>query len=86
MKSLATTAPVILFELINPVDKCSPHLPWAVPEAFYDLYPDAAELPGPKYPNVTVNAPLVAWHTGKMHACMHLVRIGQSSVWRWKLL
>eukprot|EP00045_Choanoeca_perplexa_P009773 m.95607 g.95607 ORF g.95607 m.95607 type:complete len:524 (+) comp15024_c0_seq2:665-2236(+) len=41
-----------------------PHLPFAVPEPFFDLYPDASELPGPKFPNVTINAPLVAWHGG----------------------
>eukprot|EP00730_Choanoeca_flexa_P016045 TRINITY_DN7503_c0_g2_i2.p1 TRINITY_DN7503_c0_g2~~TRINITY_DN7503_c0_g2_i2.p1 ORF type:complete len:523 (+),score=108.88 TRINITY_DN7503_c0_g2_i2:17-1585(+) len=41
-----------------------PHIPWAVPQQFWDLYPDAGDLPGPKHPNVTVDAPMVAWHTG----------------------
>jgi hypothetical protein len=37
-----------------------PHLPWYAPKEFYELYPPAAEMPGPIHPNVPVGMPGVA--------------------------
>ncbi|EDQ85797.1 uncharacterized protein MONBRDRAFT_28811 [Monosiga brevicollis MX1] len=41
-----------------------PHLPFAMPHTFWNMYPDAIDLPPPRFPNTTVGAPEVAWHTG----------------------
>ena len=38
-----------------------PHLPWAAPSAFFDLYPPADELPGPAHPLPPTGMPDVAW-------------------------
>eukprot|EP00051_Salpingoeca_urceolata_P007397 m.97450 g.97450 ORF g.97450 m.97450 type:complete len:530 (-) comp15222_c0_seq5:52-1641(-) len=40
-----------------------PHLPWAAPVAFYDLYSDD-DVASPKFPNVPEGMPEVAWHAG----------------------
>ena len=41
-----------------------PHLPWACPQQYYDLYPNATDLPPPRHPDVPDGMPSVAWHSG----------------------
>jgi len=39
-----------------------PHLPWAVPKEYYDLYPAAAEIAAPTHPEVPKGMYPMAWH------------------------
>lgn len=39
-----------------------PHLPWGLPQRFWDLYPDETALPIAKHPDVPVNMPPIAYH------------------------
>ena len=41
-----------------------PHLPWACPQQFYDLYPNATDMAPPKHPDVPNGMPPVSWHNG----------------------
>ena len=36
-------------------------LPWIAPSRFYDMYPDASEIPGPTHPLPPIGMPDVAW-------------------------
>jgi iduronate 2-sulfatase len=38
-----------------------PHLPWIAPSRFFDLYPNASEIVGPKHPLPPIGMPDVAW-------------------------
>ena len=41
-----------------------PHLPFYFPKEYGDLYPPAAEIAPPAYPNPPTGMPLAAWHEG----------------------
>ena len=39
-----------------------PHLPWAAPQSFFDLYPPPEEIPIAQYPKLPAYLPPIAWH------------------------